>query len=156
VTTTSKRSRPSSAKTLKPAQPVQKTPAQAVRVEATETETPDRGLAEIRQAISHAREHVADTTETLTQDTKGKVELVKRGLQVHAVTLQNKARKTMRQAGNLTGQARRKLPSPTSGRIGQVTGTVRQRPVPATAVVLGVVLVLLRQVRHRRRLRADS
>lgn len=129
MNTTSTRTRPSSARTLKP--------------------------AEIRQAITHTREHVVGTTEALAHDTRETVQAkagqVKQRLQVRAETLRNKARKTLRQAGNLTDQARRRLPSPASGRIGQVTETVRQRPVPATAAVLGVVLVLLRQLRRRRR-----
>ena len=36
-----------------------------------------------------------------------------------------------------------KLPSPVSGRVEQLAEAVRQRPVPAAAVMLGLLVLLL-------------
>ncbi len=66
------------------------------------------------QRITHSREQLTGTVQTLAQK--------------------------MHLPG--TRQARTKLPAPVAGRITQLGGTVRRRPMPAVGVVLGLVLVL--------------
>ncbi len=81
---------------------------------------------------------------------QAKVEQVKQHLQEGAETVQDKAGDAALQARTLTNQARAKVPAPVAGRIEQLRDTVRQRPVPAIAVMLGVLLVLRLLLRRNR------
>jgi len=122
---------------------------------------------EILQDIAHTREKLADTMEALAHkvdlptrlkgkvhDTKetmqDKVEKVRRYLHKGTETLQGKADEAAWQAKSLTNQSVAKLPPPVAGRIEQLMKTVRQRPVPAAALVLGVLFVLRGLLRRSR------
>jgi hypothetical protein len=120
---------------------------------------PDKSLGKIRHGITHTREQLADTVTMLahrvrvpapvkgtvrgTKDTVlAKAEQVKQHLGQGSETVQDKAGEATRQANKVIHQARTKPPAPVVGRIKHLRGTVRHRPVPAVAVVLGVVLLL--------------
>jgi hypothetical protein len=117
-------------------------------------------LVRIREDLAHTREQLADTPEVLAHKlglpahVKRKVRKMKGTVhaklgevtqQLHksSETLQDKAGEATVQARGLTNQAAAKLPAPVAGRVGQLTETVRRRPVPAAAVVLGVLVSLV-------------
>ena len=73
---------------------------------------------------------------------QAKFEDLKQHLHTGTEALQDKAGETTQQAKDLTDQAVAKLPEPLVGWLGQLMAAVRQRPVPAIAVVLGLWLML--------------
>jgi hypothetical protein len=75
---------------------------------------------------------------------QAKVDEVRQHLHKGTETLQDKAEEATLRAKGLTHQALAKLPPPMAGRIEGLKKVVRQRPVPAAAVVLGVLVVLRR------------
>lgn len=75
---------------------------------------------------------------------------VKQQLHKSSERLQDKAGEATVQARGLTNQAVAKLPAPVAGRVEQLTETVRRRPVPAAAVVLGVLVSLVLRGLFRR------
>jgi molecular chaperone GrpE (heat shock protein) len=79
------------------------------------------------------------TKETLL----GKVSEVKQYLRKSSETLRDKTDAATLQAKSLTNQAVAEFPLPVSGRIEQLRQAARQRSVPAVAVVLGVLALLL-------------
>ncbi len=56
--------------------------------------------------------------------------------------LQAKATEVAQRAEHLTDQALGKLPPPVAARIEPLIDTVKQRPLPAVVVAVGVLLVL--------------
>ncbi|MBV8540364.1 MAG: hypothetical protein JO364_17060 [Pseudonocardiales bacterium] len=129
---------------------------------------PGRATGEIRQAIAHAREQLADTVEALAEEidlparvmdkahqsketVQARVDEVRQHLHKGTETLQDKADEATLRAKGLTHQALAKLPSPVAGRIEGLREAVRRRPIPAAAVTLGVLVVLRRLLPRRRR-----
>ncbi len=126
-------------------------------------------LVRIREDLAHTRQQLADTPDVLAHKVslpahvkrkvrtmKGTVHAtigeVKQKLHKSSETLQDKAGEATVQARGLTNQAVAKLPTPVAGRVEQLTETVRRRPVPAAAVVLGVLMSLaLRGLLRRNR-----
>lgn len=74
---------------------------------------------------------------------QAKAEKVKQHLQKGSEAVQDKAEETTLQARSATNVALAKLPSPVSGRVEQLTKAVRQRPAPAAAVMLGLLVLLM-------------
>jgi hypothetical protein len=118
---------------------------------------------EIRQDIVRTREQLGDTVEALAhkvdvparvkETVQVKTEEVKQQAQATAeeVTqqvlegaeaLHTKAAEVVQHAEHLTDQALGTLPPPVAARIEPLIDTVKQRPLPAAAVVVGVLLVL--------------
>jgi hypothetical protein len=128
-----------------------------------------KALSRIRQDISYSREQLAEAPDALAhkielpayvkrkaRETKktmhAKVEEAKQHLHKSSEVLQDKAEGATVRAKGLTNQAVAKLPPQMTGRVKQLTETVRQRSVPTAAVVLGVfVLVALRGLLRRNR-----
>jgi hypothetical protein len=102
----------------------------------------------IRQGLARDREHLAGDMEALTH--KVKLPALKHYLHQSRETLRDKAGETSLQAKSLVHRARAQLPAPATGRISQLTQTVRRRPVPAVAVMLGPVIVLVLRALLRR------
>lgn len=75
---------------------------------------------------------------------QAKIQDIKQHLHTGTEALQDKADETTQQAKDLTDQAVAKLPAPLVGRLKQLMVAVRRRPVPAVAVLVGVLLVLRR------------
>lgn len=91
---------------------------------------------------------VKDKMRDAKEATQAKVQGVKQRLQDGTEAVQGKAGGATRQAKDLTDQAVAKLPSPVVGRMKRLLGAVRERPVPAVAVLLAVLLVLRRVLRR--------
>ncbi|MDQ4010144.1 MAG: DUF3618 domain-containing protein [Actinomycetota bacterium] len=122
---------------------------------------------EIRQNIERTREQLGDTVEALAHKAdvparvKDKVHDTKETAQVKAEEviqqvlegtepLQAKAGEMALQAQRLIHQALEKLPPPVAERIEPLIATARQRPLPAAAVAVAVLLVLRRLLRGKR------
>jgi hypothetical protein len=71
-------------------------------------------------------------------------------LQESTPALQAKASEMVSQAQRLIHQALDKVPPPVAERIEPLMATARQRPLPAAAVAVGVLLVLRRLLRRKR------
>jgi gas vesicle protein len=126
-----------------------------------------RASVGIREGLSHAREQFTDTVETVahkagvplgvkdklsaTENTvQDKVEQVTRNLHEGKEAVQDKVDEVTRQAESLTNQAWEQVPAPVAGRITHLAQAVRQRPVPAAAMVFTVfALLLLRRFLRR-------
>jgi len=81
---------------------------------------------------------------------QAKIGQAKRHLNEGRETVHDKADEVTRQAKSLTNQARAQLPTPVAGRLNGLTRAVRQRPVPAVAIVLTMfVPLLLRRLLRR-------
>ena len=114
----------------------------------------------IREGLAHGRERLTGKVEAVahkakvpaavrdvwsdTKDTvQDKVGQVTRRLHDSKEAVQDSASGLTRQARDLTEQARTQVPEPVTGRVGQVAQVVRQRPVPAAAIVFAVLALLL-------------
>jgi len=123
---------------------------------------------EIRQDIERTREQLGDTVEALAHKVdvparvKDKVHETKETVQVKAeeVTqqvlegteaLQAKAVEVTQRAEHVIGQGLDKLPPPMAARIEPLVAAAKQRPLPAAAVAVAVLLVLRRLLRRKRR-----
>jgi hypothetical protein len=129
---------------------------------------------EIRQDIERTREQLGDTVEALAhkvdvparvkETVHVKAEEVKQQAQAKAeVTeqvlegteaLQAKAVEGAQHAEHLIDQGLGKLPPPVAARIEPLIDTAKQRPLPAVAVAVGVLLVLrlvLRRLLRRKK-----
>jgi hypothetical protein len=91
---------------------------------------------------------VKDKVRDAKETAQGKFQDIKQHLHDGTEALQDKAGETTRHAKDLTDQVAAKLPAPVVGRITQLMAAVRRRPVPAVAVLLGVLLVLRRVLRR--------
>lgn len=143
---------PVSAGTANSAQPAKKRSGKAsAEIRRGSADTRDR-LADPREALALKVDPLArveDMVHATKETLQAKVDEVKQHLQNSSETLRDKADEATSRAKGLTDQAVAKFP-PVSGRIEQLTQTVRQRPVPAAAVVLGVlVLLVLRRLFRR-------
>ena len=122
---------------------------------------------ELRQDIERTRAQLGDTVEALAHKVdvparvKDKVEDTKETVQLKAeeVTqqvlestepLQAKAGEMALRAERLIHQALEKLPPPVAERIEPLIATARQRPLPAAAVAVAVLLVLRRLLRRNK------
>jgi len=126
---------------------------------------------EIRQDIERTREQLGDTVEALahkvdvparveetvrvkaeevTQQAQAKAEEVTEQVLEGAEALQAKAAEVAQHAEHLIDQGLGKLPPPVAARIEQLMAPVRQRPLPAVAMVVAVLLVLRRLLRRKR------
>ena len=122
---------------------------------------------EIRQDIERTREQLGDTVEALAHKVdvparvKDKVHETKETVQVKAeeVTqqvlegteaLQAKAVEVTQRAEHVIGQGLDKLPPPMAARIEPLVAAAKQRPLPAAAVAVAVLLVLRRLLRRKR------
>ena len=74
---------------------------------------------------------------------QAKVEEVKQHLQKGGEAVQDKAEEPTLQARSAANVALAKLPSPVSGRVEQLAKAVRQRPAPAAAVMLSLLVLLM-------------
>jgi len=118
---------------------------------------------EIRQDIERTREQLGDTVEALAhkvdvparvketvqvkteevkQQAQAKAEEVTQQVLEGAEALHTKAAEVAQHADHLTDQALGKLPPPVAARIEPLIDTVKQRPLPAVAMAVGVLLVL--------------
>ncbi len=95
-------------------------------------------------ATLRVKEKVRDTQETV----QAKFEQIRQNLHKGAETLQDQADDGTLQAKNLANKALAKARLPVTGRIRQLSTTVRNRPIPAAAVIVfGLFLVLRRLLR---------
>jgi hypothetical protein len=107
-----------------------------------ELTTPKVGLAAPVENKLHATKEAVQAT----------VEEVKQHLHKGSEVVQDKAEEATLQVRSAANVTMAKLPSPVSGRAEQLAEAVRQRPVPAAAVMLGLlVLLVLRLVLRRNR-----
>jgi len=131
------------------------------------TKALDKNFGKIRHDVAHTREQLVDTVTVLahrvrvparvkgtvrgTKETVlAKAGQVKQRLRQGGETMQDKTGEVTRQANKLIHQARTEPPASVIGRIKQLRGTVRHRPVPAGALVLGVVFLLQWLLRRNR------
>lgn len=143
---------PTSVRTAQPAQPA---------------DPPGKAAGEIRQTIAHTRELLAGTVEALADEidlparvmdkahqsketVQAKVDEVSQHLHKGTETLRDKAEEATLRAKGLTHQALARLPRPVAERLDGLMETVRQRPVHASAVALGVLVALRRLLRRSR------
>ncbi|MGH3574187.1 MAG: hypothetical protein ACRDUW_20590 [Pseudonocardiaceae bacterium] len=139
----------STAGTAQSGQPA-KTPSGNATAEIRQQFTHGDQLADAMEALApkvelpaHVKTKVRETKETV----QAKADDVQQHLQKSGGTLRDKAGEATLQAKTVTNEALAKLPAPVTGSIGQLTETVRKRPVPPAAVVLGVfVLFVLRRL----------
>ncbi|MEO7194756.1 MAG: hypothetical protein ABIZ05_08025 [Pseudonocardiaceae bacterium] len=127
----------------------------------------EKAAGEIHQAISHAREQLTDTVETLVDEidlparvmdkarqgketAQAKIDEVKQHLHESTEAVQDKAEEATLRAKEFTHETLTKLPSPVAGRIEGLMQAVRQRPVPAAAVALGMFVLIRRLLRRGR------
>lgn len=133
------------------------------------TTTTSRALTGIRNGVGRAGEQLTDTVQALaqkvplplrvqdtwqaTKDTAhAAMGQATQQLQEGKKTVQDTAHEVTRQAKSLTNQAAAQMPAPVAGRVTQLAGAVRQRPVPTAAMVLALfALLLLRRFLHRAR-----
>jgi hypothetical protein len=95
---------------------------------------------------------VGDKLGATKEAVQAKAELVKQHLQKGSETAQGTAGEAAQQARSAANEALAKMPTAVSGRVGQLAGTVRHRPAPFAAAMLGVVVLLvLRLVLRRNR-----
>jgi hypothetical protein len=97
--------------------------------------------ADLPTGLKDKARDVKETAQVKMQD-------IKQHLHTGTEVLQDKADETTQQAKDLTDQAVAKLPAPLVGRVKQLMAAVRRRPVPAIAVLLGVLLMLRRVLRR--------
>jgi hypothetical protein len=96
------------------------------------------------QALAHKLDSAVKDAWSATKDTvQDKIGQVTRHLEDGKQTVQNSAQEVTRQAKSLTGRAQAQVGEPVAGRIDQLTQAVRQRPVPAAAIGLAVLVLLL-------------
>lgn len=124
-----------------------------------------KATGDIRQAIAHTREQLADTVEELVHEidlparvmdkahqskeaVQVKVDEVKQQLHRGSETVQDKAEKATWRAKNLTRQALAKLSPPVARRAKGLMAAVRQKPAPAAVAALGILVVLRRLLRR--------
>jgi hypothetical protein len=126
---------------------------------------------EIRQDIERTRERLGDTvealahkvdvparvketvqikTEEIKQQAQAKAEEVTQHVLEGTEALQTKAGEVAQQAEHVIDQALDKLPPPVAARIEPLMAAAKQRPLPAVAVAVGVLLVLRRLLRRKR------
>jgi hypothetical protein len=122
---------------------------------------------EIRQDIERTREQLGETVEALAHKAdvparvKDKVHDTQQTVQVKAEqatqhflegteSLQARAGEVALRAERLIHQALEKLPPPVAERIEPLIAAARQRPLPAAAVAVAVLLVLRRMLRGNR------
>lgn len=127
---------PASGRTAQPAQPA-KTPSGKLPTA-------------IHQGVTHTREQLADTVETLANKMDLPVDL-----SVRAKDKVQQAKDTVQATvdevrQHLSNQALANAPAPVAGRIEGLTEMLRQRPVAVAAVVLGGLMVLRRLLRRNR------
>lgn len=91
------------------------------------------------------KDKVRDTQGTV----QAKFEQIRQNLYKGTETLQDQANDATLQTKSLTNKALAKVRLPVAGRIRQLSGTVRNRPMPAAAVIVfGLFLVLRRLLRR--------
>lgn len=120
----------------------------------------DNASRGIREGLARGRERLADQVEAVAHkakvpaavkdawaDTKNtvqdKVGQATRQLQESKDAVRDSANGMTQQAKNLTDQARAQVPEPVAGRVDQLAQVVRQRPVPAAAIIIAVLALLL-------------
>lgn len=132
------RTRPAVAPTAQPVQSSKKSaatiPARARAVDLVEALAPKLDMS--------AR--VKDTVQATKETVQATVAQAKQQLHKGSEKLQDKAAEATSQANKLPAHALAKLPPSAAGRIEQLIGTARQRPVPAVVAVLTVLLMALR------------
>lgn len=96
-------------------------------------------------ATLRVKDKVRDTKETV----QAKFEQIRQNLHKDAETLQDQADDATLQAKSLTNKALARVRPPVAGRIRKLSGTVRNRPVPAAAVIMLGLLLVLRHLLHR-------
>jgi hypothetical protein len=136
---------PASAGTAQSAQPAKTRSGKAPAEIRRESADPGDRLADTSEALARKVDlpvRVEDAVHATKETVQAKVDEVKQHLQKSSETLRDKADEATLQAKSLTNQAVAQFP-PVAGRIEQLTQTVRQRPVPAVAVVLSVVVLLV-------------
>jgi hypothetical protein len=110
-------------------------------------------LGETVEALAHkadvparVKDKVHETQQTVQANAEQVAERVLTGTEV----LFNRAGEVAIQAEGLVHQALEKLPPPVAGRIEPLVAAIRQRPLPAAAVAVGVLWVLGRLLRTTR------
>ncbi|MGH4010516.1 MAG: hypothetical protein ACRDTH_20550 [Pseudonocardiaceae bacterium] len=97
-------------------------------------------------ATLHVKDKVRDTKETA----QAKFEQIRQNLHKDTETLRDQVDDAALQAKRLTNKALSRVQPPAAGHIRKLSGTVRNRPVSATAVImLGLLLVLRRLLRRK-------
>jgi hypothetical protein len=92
---------------------------------------------------------VTDKVSQVKESAQSKVDVAERNLHKGIASLQDKAGEATLQGKTLASQALAKVPPPVGGRIEQLMGTVRRRPMLAAALILALFLVLrLRRLLH--------
>ncbi len=95
--------------------------------------------------VKDVKDKVRDTQET----GQAKFEQIRQNLHKGTETLRDQADDATLQAKNLTNKALAKVRLPVAGRIRKLSGTVRNRPIPAAAVIVfGLFLVMRRLLRR--------
>jgi hypothetical protein len=123
---------------------------------------------EIRKDIERTRAQLGHTVEALAHkvdvparvkdkmhDTKEtvqvKAEVVTQQVLERTAALQAKASEVTQQAERLIHETLEKLPPPVAARIEPLVVAARQQPLAAAAIAVGVLLVLRRLLRRKRR-----
>lgn len=96
-------------------------------------------------ATLRVKDKVRDTKETV----QAKFEQISQNLHKDAETLQDQADDATLQAKRLANKALAKVRPPVAGRMRKLSGTVRNRPAPAAAVVMFGLLFVLRRLLRR-------
>jgi hypothetical protein len=114
----------------------------------------------IREGLSPPREQLADTVEALAHQmdlpsgikekahamkhtARAKLGEAKRHLNQGTAVARATVNDVTQQATSLTHQAREQVPEPVTGHLNHLTQAVRQRPVPAAALVFTLCALLL-------------
>jgi hypothetical protein len=118
-------------------------------------------LGETVEALAHkvdvparVKETVHVKTEEVKQQAQAKAEEVTEQVLQGTEALQAKAAEVAQHAEHLIDQGLGKLPPPVAARIEPLIDTAKQRPLPALAAAVGVLLVLrlvLRRLLRRKR-----
>ncbi|MGH3550329.1 MAG: DUF3618 domain-containing protein [Pseudonocardiaceae bacterium] len=104
--------------------------------------------ARVRDKVNDAKQTVRVKTDEVKQQAQADVDEVKQQIHERSEALHLHPVEVPRQAERLTPQVLEKLPSPVATRLESLMTTARQRQLPAVAVVVGVLVVLLLVLRR--------
>lgn len=99
--------------------------------------------------MTNASLRVKDKVRDTQENVQATFEQIRQNLHKGTETLQDQADEATLQAKSLTNKARAKVRLPVTDRIRQLSGTVRNRPMPAAAVIVFGLFLVLRRLLHR-------
>ncbi|MDT7716300.1 MAG: hypothetical protein QOH09_2292 [Pseudonocardiales bacterium] len=107
--------------------------------------------ARVKDKVHETKETVQVKAEEVKQQAQAKAEEVTQQVLEGTEALQAKAVEVTQRAEHVIGQGLDKLPPPVAARIEPLVAAAKQRPLPAAAVAVAVLLVLRRLLRRKRR-----